>query len=308
MRWLLPALVLLTGCAHSHRPLPARPVAVHVKSWTDGAEYELANAASAEADPAKRISLLDQWKVNYPETDFAGERQDMFLTAYVQLRQARQGFDVAQDILAARPSNFPALYATLVLAPQIQPAPTAPDLDTAEKAANIVIAAQEGVFAPANKPPEVTDAEWNLARGWSQAKPFAEQALIQIYTLRKDDRRAVDDLTRLIRRDPTLARASYQLGQSILRVVQAERRPEGQAAALYQFARAAAYEGPGGLPADQRQQILDYLTKAYLAFHGSSDGLDQLLATAKTSPFPPANFTIQSTVDIARQREESRSS
>jgi hypothetical protein len=303
MRRLLPALILLTGCAHSHHPLPA-PAAVHVKSWTDRAESEIANAASSEADPAKRIALLDQWKAGIPETDFYDERKDMFLIAYVQLRQARQGFDVAQEILAARPNDFRALYATLQLVPQIQPAPTAAELDTAEKSANILLGAS--AFAPTSKPPEMTDAEWNLARGWSQAKPFAEQVLIQIYSLRKDDRRAVDDLTKLIQRDPTLVRASYQLGQSILKVVQAERRPEGQVAALYQFARAAAYDGPNAVPADQRPQILDYLTRAYSAFHGSANGLDRMLAMAKSNPFPPANFTIQSTVDIARQQEEAR--
>jgi hypothetical protein len=139
-------------------------------------------------------------------------------------------------------------------------------------------------------------------RGWSQIKPFAEQVLLAIYTIRKDDKRAVGDLTKLIQRDPTLATASYQLGQSMLRVLQAERRPEGQPSALYQIARAATYDGPNAVPAAQRQPILDYLTRVYRNFHGSTDGLDQLLALAKSSPFPPANFTIQSIVDIYRQQ------
>jgi len=305
MRWLLPALVLLTGCAHSHRPLPA-PAAVHVKSWADRAEYELANAAVMETDPATKLADLDKWTASYPVTEYIDERQSMYLGAYQQLNQARPAFAKAQEILRVQPDNLQALAITVSQVTLIKPAPTAADLDAGEKAANILLASQEGVFPPTRKPLELTDEQWMRTRSWSQIKPFAEQVLLAIYMLRKDDRRAVGDLTKLIQRDPTLARASYQLGQTILKVLMAERRPEGQPAALYQIARAAAYDGPGCLPADQRQQILDYLTKVYSTFHGSADGLDRLLAMAKTSPFPPANFTIQSLVDIALQAEATR--
>jgi hypothetical protein len=120
-----------------------------------------------------------------------------------------------------------------------------------------------------------------------------------IYALRRDDRRAVDDLTKLIQRDPTLTAASYTLGQTMIRIIVAEKRPEALPSALYQIARALAYEGSKGVPENQRAAILDYLTKAYTNFHGSADGLDQLLAMARTSPFPPSDFHIKSTVDIA---------
>jgi hypothetical protein len=136
--------------------------------------------------------------------------------------------------------------------------------------------------------------------------PYAEQVLIRIYALRKDDKRAISDLTKLIQRDSTLAMASYQLGRAMMQVLYVERRPEAQPPALYQFARSVAYDGPGNLPASQRTQIRTYLTKAYTAFHGSADGLDELLALAKSNPFPPPYFTIQSTVDIAGQAEAAR--
>lgn len=301
MRRLLPALALLTGCAHSHRPLPAPP-AVHVKSWTDQAEYDLANAAAGETDPATRLAELDKWTAEFPKTDYINERQDMYLNSYLQSNQARPAFDKAQEILKVRPNQFQALGATLSQMTLIKP--TAADLDAGEKIANLILYSPDTVLAAANKPPEMTEAQWAQAR--NQIMPYAEQALLAIYQLRNDDKRAVSDLTKLIQRDSTLARASYQLGRAMMKVLYVEKRPEAQPPALYQFARSVAYDGPNAVPAAQRPLILDYLTKAYAAFHGSTDGLDQLLALAKSNPFPPPYFTIQSTVDIAIQVDAER--
>ena len=41
------------------------------------------------------------------------------------------------------------------------------------------------------------------------------------------------------------------------------------------------------------------MTKTYTTYHGSNEGLDKLLAMAKSSPFPPAGFTIESAQQIA---------
>ena len=73
---------------------------------------------------------------------------------------------------------------------------------------------------------------------------------------------------------------------------------------MYQFARAAAYTGPGALPAAQQRQVLDYTTRTYTAYHGSTQGLPELLAMAKANPFPPDDFTIASTAQIAVQKAQ----
>jgi hypothetical protein len=68
---------------------------------------------------------------------------------------------------------------------------------------------------------------------------------------------------------------------------------------LYHFAHAATYDGQNSLPEAARKQYLDFVTKNYVTYHGSKDGLDNLLAQAKNSPFPPEGFSIESTHDIA---------
>jgi tetratricopeptide (TPR) repeat protein len=274
---------------------PAAPA----KNWKDNAEYELAKAALDEKDPAKKLADLDKWKAGYPATEYIDDRQNMYLVTYQALKDARHAFDVALDILKAHPNDYQALIATITNVTQIKPAPTPSDLDVAEKNASLFLDNPDSV-----KPAEVSDADW--AKNKAQVKPYAENVLIAIYGLRKDDKRAVDDLTKLIRKDPNNAVAAYQLGQAMIRIIKAANKPEDQPPAFYQIARAISYDGPGALPANQKPAIQTYLTQAYTAFHGSAEGLPELLALAKTSPFPPANFHIDSTVDIETQKEKAR--
>jgi len=267
--------------------------------FKDNAEYELADAANKQPDPAKRLVILQHWKEKYPTTEWDDTRQDMFLAAYVAIPQPRQAFDQALDILKTRPNNFPAFYATVQMGTAIKPAPTPQDLDIAEKNANMMLDNPDKVFDPANKPAGVSDDAW--AKNKTAVKPFAEQVLMNIYALRKDDKRAVDDIRKLIVRDPNYAFASYTLGRTMITILQAQKKPDDAPPAFYQIARALSIDGPTGLPAAQKPAIQTYLQSQYKNYHGSTQGFDDLLMMAKASPFPPPNFHIDSTVDIANK-------
>ena len=43
-----------------------------------------------------------------------------------------------------------------------------------------------------------------------------------------------------------------------------------------------------------------YVQKAYKGYHGSDQGFNELIAAAKASPTPPADFTIKNALDIAK--------
>ena len=49
---------------------------------------------------------------------------------------------------------------------------------------------------------------------------------------------------------------------------------------------------------------MDYLNKVYVQYHGSVDGLDKLLASAKSSALPPAGFALKSKSELDRERIE----
>lgn len=271
----------------------------------DTQEYEMAKATVEEKDPTKKLADADKWKQSYPATELLQARNTAFLEAYTGLKatMSRQAFDMAHEILKSTPDNLEALTDSIQVVTTIKPAPTPQDLDTGEKDA-LRLLDDASLFAADKKPAGMTDAVW--AQTQAQIKAYCEKVLEAIIQLRKDDKRAVDDLTRLIKRDPTLAAASYDLGSAMNRILRAANKPEDLPAALWQFARSISVTGPNALPPANKTSALDFLTKAYTAFHGSAGGLQELIAQTKDSPFPPAGFSIKSTVDIANDQEAKR--
>ncbi|MBV9401894.1 MAG: hypothetical protein JO062_28225 [Bryobacterales bacterium] len=269
--------------------------------WKDRAEFDLYDSAVKDQNPTSRLEKLDKWKQQYPSSDFAEGRKDMILTTYQQLNQQRQVIDTAQDILKDKPNNFHALSAILAAVQALKP-PAPADLDLAEKTATYLFNNIDAVYAPTNKPEGVKDDDWAKAK--TQSKPYAVATLKWVIDQRKDqskdNARAEADLTKLLKMDPTEGAVSYDLAGTIL--AQAKQKPEEQPLALYDYARAAAYDGPNALSAQDRTQVKAYLQKVYPQYHGSNEGLDQLLALAKNDAFPPADFKIKSTADIAQEQ------
>jgi hypothetical protein len=104
----------------------------------------------------------------------------MYLSTYQQLNQARQAFDTAQIILQNHPNTLNALTATLSDVAPIRPSSS--DLDTAERAANYLLANIDAVFAESNWRSRTSDAD--LARAKDRAAQFVQQALQTIRGLR----------------------------------------------------------------------------------------------------------------------------
>ena len=150
------------------------------KLWKNSAEYSLANSAASDTDPAAKLADLDKWTASYPSTDFNEQRLDLYLSAYQQLNQARQAFDIAQTILLNDPNNLNALTATLSEVAAIRP--TSADLDAAEKAANYLLTNIDTVFAASHRLSGASGEE--RARTRDAVEPFVQQALQTIRGLR----------------------------------------------------------------------------------------------------------------------------
>jgi tetratricopeptide (TPR) repeat protein len=117
---------------------------------------------------------------------------------------------------------------------------------------------------------------------------------------RKNNDVAEQNFKKSLTINPNAVQVSYWLGTVII----AQKKPEKQAEALYDFARAAAYDGEGALAPAGRKQIDDYLTKVYTTIHGDTTGLAELKTMAKASPTPPADFKIKTAAEIAAENEE----
>ena len=262
-------------------------------------EYALYDAFTKATDAKGRLAALDKWKQAFAQSDFADEREEQYLFVYQSSNMNRQAFDKALEILKTRPNHFYSLRAIVSMVQTLMP-PQPADLDAAERTAKYLQANLDAVFVAANKPMEIKDADWPVIK--TAMKDAAHNTYLWVVAARKDHPRGETDLTAYLRKDPTQASTSYSLAGEIL--AQNKEHPEKQPLALYQFARAAAYTGPGALPAAAQRQALDYITKTYKSYHGSDEGLDKLLATAKANPFPPEGFTIDSTSDIALRKAQ----
>jgi hypothetical protein len=276
------------------------------KNWKDMAEYDLFTSIQKDTNAATRLANLDKWKSAYPQSEYADVRLKAYLITYQQLMKHREAFDTALEILKADPNDQASLQEILgyirALVPQQPNAPLSPqnkaDLDTAAKTSAYVLSNIDTVYAADKKPQGVTDAQW------SQAKPamknFAQWTIGWIAMVEKDTPKAESELTKTLEMDPTNAVASQQLAGILL--AQQKEHPDKTPLALFEYARVATYDGPNAMPADQRQKLEAFLTKAYTTYHGSAQGLDQLKATAKTNALPPAGFKIDSVVDIASKK------
>lgn len=262
------------------------------KKVKDRAEYDLYDSITKEQNPAKRLEFLNTWKEKYTETDYKKERLLFYLTTYVQLNQPAKVIETAKSILEIDPKDFTSLYYISLLT-VTQNDMSAGALDTGEKASQGMLANLDTTFAKEKKPAPTSDADWTKARNDMEA--IAHKTLGWVGIQKKQWEVAEQEFRKELALSPTDAQVSYWLGQSIGGQKKIERTPE----AIYFYARAASYDGPGALPPDFRKQVDDYLVKAYKGYHGGPDGLAEIKVLAKTSAMPPPDFKIRSVKEVA---------
>jgi hypothetical protein len=277
------------------------------KEWKERAEYELYESVTKSQDPNQWLATLDKWKAQYPQSDFADLRRQLYLASYRALQRPRQIFDAAAEVLGDNPYNLVALsaivehvYTVVPFGPaELTPQQSA-DLEIAEKAAAMLRGNLDVVCSKENRPPDMTDEQVTKAK--PALRILAQRAIGYVALERRDYLAARLELTRVLELDPAQGQVSFWLARALL--AQNKTNPELQPAALYDFARASVTEGAAALSTGDRQTLSAYLRDVYVKYHGSADGLDQLLALAKSSALPPAAFAIESKTDIEKRKFE----
>jgi tetratricopeptide (TPR) repeat protein len=306
----LVAIAALAVGVYAQAPAAA-PAQKSAKNWKDQAEYALyTDIIKPDATPAARLQNLDKWKSAYPQSEYADTRQQIYLITYQALNNHRAAFDAASEILKSDPTNLAAIQEVLGYIRALMPtkatdplsAQNKADLATAEKVARDLLANPDAVFAADRKPQGATDAQWAAAK--PALMNFAQFTLGYIGVEEKDMSKAQAELSKALQADPTNSQAAYMLAGDLL--AQQKEHPELMPMALFEYARAATYEGPGALDPATRKNVDAFLTKAYTTYHGSAQGLDQLKTQAKAAAMPPGDLKIKSTVDIAKEEEERR--
>jgi len=271
------------------------------KNYKDRAEYDLYSKISQTTDPKAKLELLQTWQDKYPQSDFAADRNTLFMVTLSQLAAndpaARQKLiDKSSEILRTDPTNFRANYFNTLWGPAVGGANPPADLQSkVETAAHAVTTGAAEAFDASKKPANLSEADFQKAKGQTEA--LAHNALAWVATAKKDNATTESEYKASLQGNPEQANVSAQYGKML---VGEKKYPEG----LFEYARAAQYDGPGALPPATRQQLMDYFNKAYKDFHGSDEGKDQMLAQAKTQALPPAGLQVTSAADLANKQAD----
>jgi len=277
------------------------------KNYKPG-EYELYNEVIKDMGPnnfTKAVADLDVWKARCPESDYASDRAVLYMKSYMGAKQWAKALDLTSELLPqmntlfSDPQNGPGqalqiLFNAAVATPQV-PDPTPSEAAAGEQAARRLMTFDR-------RPPGVSDENWAKLRTDVQAP--AKAALLYLALLPgnramtkqpHDCAAAQVAYVKALEDYPDTTAISYNLGTALSCL-------HRNAEAIYEFERAAVVDATLGGTADpaKTRSLAD---SSYARVHGSGEGLDQLKELVKTSPLPPADFTIKTASQIAAEKE-----
>ena len=272
-------------------PTPAAPQKKEIK---DPAEYNAYVGAVEQKDAAARVSGLEAFLTQYPNSVMKEDALELLMGAYQQTGNQAKTLEVAQKVLSANACNIRAM-ALLAYTKQSM---AVAGQNSAQNFADAGQYGEKGLqcLQTATKPDGTPAADWdklkaqttgifNGAAGISayQAGVAASQAK-DTATAAKDYAKAEPFLRAAVQGDPTNLLEVYDLALSDLAPGAAENDVEG----LFFIARASNLaQGTG------KDQIAKFGKSKYNKYHGSEEGWSDVLALTATTPLPPATFTIK---------------
>jgi tetratricopeptide (TPR) repeat protein len=241
------------------------------KEIKDPAEYNAYVGAAQQSDAAAKISGLEAFLTQYPNSVMKEDALELLMGTYQQAGNQAKVIDTANRLLAVNPDSTRAL---VLLAYNER---------AAQKWADARQHAERGLQALAKmaKPDGVSDADF--AKQKTQLGGLLNSVAGFSALQLKDYAGAQKYLRPAVEADPNNVENVYPLALSYLTAT-----PPDDVNGLFFIARAAnLVSDPKG-----KDSIVKFGHSRYQKYHGSEQGWDDLLATTKTTPLPPAGFTI----------------
>jgi tetratricopeptide (TPR) repeat protein len=256
-------------------PAPTQPAASQPqpkKEIKDPAEYNAYVGALGQKDAPAKISGLEAFLAQYPNSVMKEDALELLMGTYQQAGNQAKVIDTANRLLATNPNNVRAL---VLLAFNER---------AAQKWAEAKQNAERGLQAlPAmSKPDGVSDADFEKQKAQMAGllDSVAGFSALQL----KDNATAEKDLRAAVEVDPNNVENVYPLALASLTAT-----PEDDVNGLFFIARAInLVKDPAG-----KAQITKFGHAKYVKYHGSEEGWNELLAMTATTPLPPPGFTIK---------------
>ena len=258
----------------AQQPAAAQPAAPaqQKKEIKDPAEYNAYVGAVQQQDPTAKISGLEAFLTQYPNSVMKEDALDLLMATYQQANNQAKVVETANKILAANPDNVKAL----VLLAYYDRA--------GQKWADAKQHAERGLQALPKwtKPEGVSDADFEKQKTQFSGLLSSVAGLSALQL--KDYPAAQKGLRAAVEADPKNVENVYPLALAYLSAT-----PSDDVNGLFFIARAAK---PDNRP--KRDDVIKF-SHAYLKYHGAERPLERTSRQTATTPLPPADFTMSST-------------
>jgi len=281
MKTSLVAIVLMfAGLASGQQtaaPPPAPPQAApqaqpQKKEIKDPAEYNAYVGAVQQQDAAAKVSGLEAFLAQYPNSVMKEDALEVLMGAYTQAGNQAKVMDTANRLLTANPNNVQGL---VLLAYNER---------AAQKWADAKAHAERGLQALPNMPKPDGASDADFAKQKDQLAALLESVAGFSALQLKDNATAEKDLRAAVEADPNNVENVYPLALASLTAT-----PEDDVNGLFFIARAAnLVKDPAG-----KAQIVKFGRSKYVKYHGSDEGWNDLLTLTATTPLPPAGFSVK---------------
>jgi len=248
---------------------PAAAPAPQKKEIKDPAEYNAYVGAVQQADPNAKISGLEAFVTQYPNSVMKEDALEALMGAYQQTNNVAKMGDAAQRLLAVNPNNVRALALLTYSKTAAGQMPDAKQYG------------EKGLEAlkTFNKPDGMSDADFATLK--NQLAGIFNRGVGMAAYAGKDYAAAAPPLRAAVEASPNDVNVIYPLAMSYLQA-----NPPDWLNGLWFIARATNL-APN---ATGQAQIEKYGKAKYTKYHGSDQGWSDLMAQTKATPLPPADL------------------
>jgi tetratricopeptide (TPR) repeat protein len=241
------------------------------KEIKDPAEYNAYVGAVQQTDPTAKISGLEAFLTQYPNSVMKEDALELLMGTYQQAGNQAKVIDTANRLLGVNPDSTRAL---VLLAYNER---------AAQKWADAKQHAEKGLQALAKMPKADGVSDADFAKQKTQLSGLLNSVAGFSALQLKDYASAQKFLRPAVEGDPNNVENVYPLALSYLTAT-----PPDDVNGLFFIARAAnLVSDPKG-----KDSIVKFGHNRYVKYHGSEQGWDDLLTLTKSTPVPPAGFTI----------------
>jgi len=242
----------------------------------DPAEYNAYVAAIQQSDPNAKVSALEAFLTQYPNSVMKTTALEVLMGTYQATNNQAKMVDTAKRLTVANPCSLPALTLLTYLARQNLIA----GKDPQQNLADLQQYSSKGLDCVNTAPKPATSSQADYDALKKKVTPIFEAGSGENALQSKDYANAQKHLRAAVEAQPDDLLNVYHLALAYL--TPNPRPDEDSLNGLFFTARAVNLSNGNA-------ELQKYLVKTYKNFHGSEDGLNDLLACAKANPLPTAD-------------------